>query len=564
MTMKADLIIKNGKLFSEENGNSLAIKDGKIIAIGHEAEITASAADGAEIIDAGGCSVIPAFVDSHLHSSSCTELYKTKLMYGFDRIPGETRQDYIDRMMAELKIYCDENPDAPIIRSVGWNPAEFQQDPEGEPTREDLDRICPDRPVTMRSYDHHFLLVNSKVLEMGGITKDTPDPSGGMKRDADGNPTGLFVEMQSINIVFDNVDIADFSVEEYKEGLLAFQQQHALPNGIMGVFDAYASDNAMEAYKQLAQEGKLKIRVRAAWLADPAKDDSQFDRMIEEKGKYDVGEDFKISTIKFFCDAGAFGFYMNEPFEKGILALRGLPEDYRGSSQWSDERLQKAFLQLSEAGYQIHVHCMGDAAVKQILDGFEYVEKQGIRGNRNAIAHITNIDDYDMKRMAELKVIASMQPSWPIYDWFAENFAVPMAGMERVLNQYPMGRIKKAGAVIASGTDFPVMTILNPFIGIQIGATRKNPKTSPGYEGYKDVICGPEGNETQDCMSLDEMMVSYTESGAYELFVEDITGRLECGKSADILVLDRDLKNTDIMDVEFTQINHRIFKGEVL
>lgn len=562
--MKADTIIKNGKLFSAGKADAIAIKDGKIIAIDSTEDLKSYEGEGVNIIDAEGNSVVPAFIDSHLHASSCTELYKTMLMYGFERDDDEERQPYIDRMMAEIKAYCDANPDAPIIRMVGWNPAEFQMDPEGEPTCKDIDKICSDRPLTMRSYDHHYLLVNSKVLEMAGITKDTEDPSGGMKRDAEGNPTGLFREMQAINIVFDNLELADFSVEEYKEGLIAFQNEYALPNGIMGIFDAYASKNAMTAYHQLAEEGKLKIRVRSAWLADPGKGDEQFEKMIADKGKYDVGEDFKIETIKFFCDEGMFGFYMNEPFEKELLKTHGLPEDYRGASQWSDERLKNVFAKLSKAGFQIHVHCMGDAAVKQILDGFEYVDDCGIKGNRNAIAHIMNIDDSDKKRMAKLNVIASMQPSWPLYDSFAEYFGIPMMGRERVLNQYPMGSIKKEGVVVASGTDFPVLTVLNPFIGIQIGVTRKNPKTGPDYEDYKDIICGPDDDKTKDCMSLNDMIDSYTKAGAYELFVDDMTGSIEVGKSADLLVLNCDINAVDEMEIEFTKINHRIFKGEIL
>ena len=213
--MKADLIIKNGNLFSSKKGNSIAVKDGKIIAIGATADMHKYIGEATKSIDAEGNDVIPAFIDSHIHASSCTELYKTKLMYGFDRNPEESRQDYIDRMMAEIKQYCDENPEAPIIRVVGWNPAEFQMDPEGEPSRYDLDKICSDRPLTMRSYDHHTLLINSRTLEMGGIDKDTADPSGGMMSDEEGNPTGTFKEMQAINIVFDNVECADFSVEEY-------------------------------------------------------------------------------------------------------------------------------------------------------------------------------------------------------------------------------------------------------------------------------------------------------------------------------------------------------------
>lgn len=509
--MKADLIIKNGKVFSREKGDCIAIKDGKILTVGSRQDMKQYEGISTKVIDAEGNSVIPGFIDSHLHASSCTELYKTKLMYNFDRKAGESRESYIERMMAELKIYCDENPDMPVIRTVGWNPALFQEDEKGEPTRYDLDGICPSRPVIMRSYDHHYMLVNSKTLELAGISKNTPNPSGGeMKRDENRVPTGLFKEMQAIEMVFDNFQGADFSVEEYKEGIMAFQRDYALPSGIMGIFDAYASSNAITAYRELALEGMLKIRVRTAILADPGKDDSQFDTMIAEKGRYDVGDDFRKTTVKFFCDAGDFGFYMNEPFEKELLRIKNLPKDYRGESQWEAERMGKAVLKLSKAGFQIHVHCMGDAAVKHALDAFEYADSKGVKGNRNAIAHIMSIDSGDISRMKKLGVIASMQPSWPIYDGFSENCSVPLFGKERVLKQYPLGSIKKAGVVIASGTDFPVLTIINPFIGIQVGATRTSPKSSPDYEKYKGIICGPKGNETVDCMSLEHMLESYS------------------------------------------------------
>lgn len=486
--MKADLIIKNGKVFSREKGDCIAIKDGKLLTVGSRQDMEQYEGISTKVIDAEGNSVIPGFIDSHLHASSCTELYKTKLMYNFDRKAGESRESYIERMMAELKIYCDEN------------------------------RV----------------------------------------------PTGLFKEMQAIEMVFDNFQGADFSVEEYKEGIMAFQRDYALPSGIMGIFDAYASSNAITAYRELASEGMLKIRVRTAILADPGKDDSQFDAMIAEKGRDDVGDDFRITTVKFFCDAGDFGFYMNEPFEKELLRIKNLPKDYRGESQWEAERMGKAVLKLSKAGFQIHVHCMGDAAVKHTLDAFEYADSKGVKGNRNAIAHIMSIDSGDISRMKKLGVIASMQPSWPIYDGFSENCSVPLFGKERVLKQYPLGSIKKAGVVIASGTDFPVLTIINPFIGIQVGATRTSPKSSPDYEEYKGIICGPKGNETVDCMSLDHMLESYSLSGAYQMFLEDVTGSIECGKSADLLILDRNLGTTDIMDVEDTGIKYRVFKGQIL
>ena len=117
---------------------------------------------------------------------------------------------------------------------------------------------------------------------------------------------------------------------------------------------------------------------------------------------------------------------------------------------------------------------------------------------------------------------------------------------------------------MAAGTDFPVMTMLNPFVGIQIGVTRKNPVTAPDYQNYKDIVCGPADDLKKDCMRLPDMIQSYTASGAYEMFIDDMTGSIEVGKSADLLILDRDLEETDEMELEFTGIDHMILKGEIL
>lgn len=564
--MRADLIIKNGKIFNKENpwtDTSVAIADGKIIAVGTDEAIASSADPDTEVIDAGGNSILPGFIDSHLHATMCTELYTTKLIYDMEREPGESRQDYIDRILAPVKEYADENPDMPIVRATGWMPAAFQTDPEGCPTRLDLDKICSDRPVMLRSFDHHTVLVNTKALEMGGIDADTPTPRmGEMPRDEQGMPTGLFQEMSAICLLLDSFDLADFSVNEYKEGILKFQEEHAFPNGLVGIFDAYATDNAIEAYRQLALEGKLKVRVRTAHLADLSKPFSQFQQMVDEKGKYDVGDIFKIDTVKFFCDGGGFTFYLNEPFEKDILAAMGFPEDYRGFPQWSEDEMKEACLILAKGGYQIHMHCMGDGAVRQTLNCYEYIEQNGIKGRRNSIAHIMNIADDDIKRMADLNVVGSVQPMWPIIEYFTDTMMIPLLGRKRTYEQYPIGRLQKAGAVVAAGTDFPIVPDLNPMAGMQIGMTRTVPKDHPHYEQYKGIISGPEDGPEVECLSLPEMIESYSWSGAYQMFAEDITGTIEVGKSADIVVLESDITEVDPMDIGEIKINTVIFEGE--
>ncbi|MCQ4636724.1 amidohydrolase [Anaerovorax odorimutans] len=565
--MKADLVVKNGRIF--DGGKSLgntaaAVKDGKFVFVGKDAAVETYIGEDTKIIDAAECSILPGFVDAHLHATMCTELYATKLIYGIDRQEGESRRAYIERNLEPVREYAEENPDLPIIRATGWTPAAFQLDPEGTPTCHEIDElVCADRPVMLRSFDHHSVLVNSKALEMAGITKDTPTPRNGMmSRDADGNPTGLFQELSAICMLIDKLPLIDFSVEEYKAGILNFQKEQAFPHGLMGIFDAYATENALAAYKELAESGELKIRVRTALLADLSRPFDQFEQMVKDKGKYDVGDDFKIETVKFFCDGGGFTFYMNEPFEAQVLKEMGYPPEYRGFPQWTEEEMKQAFLLLAKGGYQIHVHAMGDAAVKQTLNAYEYIEENGVRGRRNSIAHIMNIDDGDIERMARLNVVGSIQPTWPIIDYFSMMFVLPLLGRERMYNQYPIGRMKKAGAVMASGTDFPITVEIDPLKGIQVGMTRTTPKESEHYEEYKGIISGPEDDPTADLMSLNDMIESYTLSGAYQMFTEDVTGTIEAGKSADFVILSGAIEDAEPMDIGEMKVDKFILKGE--
>lgn len=564
--MPADLIIRNGVVYgSDKSVTALAVNDDVISALGSDKEIMKLKGESTKIIDAAGKSVLPSFFDSHLHPSSVTEMYITKMMLDIVVGPEDTREGYTERIMTALKEFADEHPDDEVVRATGWNPAFYYNFPEGMITREDIDKVVPDRPVFMRSYDHHGVLVNTELLRRAGIDENTPDPAGGViHRDADGYPTGFFQETPAVDVIFDHYPQSDFSVEEMKIGIMGFQNDFAIPNGIFGVFDAYPTKNAIEAYRQLAEEGKLKIRVRGCYFADPTKPFSQFEQIIADKGKDDVGEMFRIDTVKFFCDGGGFTFLLNEPFEPAVLKANGFPEGYKGVSQWTQEAMNEAVAVLAKAGYQVHVHAMGDGAVKQTLNAFQYAKEQGADENlRHSIAHIMLIDEDDIKRMAELNVVASMQPSWAMWDDFTEMSMVPLLGKERTENQYPLGRIKKAGAVVSSGTDFPILALINPLVGIEIGVLRSAPESYPGYDKWKGVVSGPEGNKKVDCMTLDDMIDSYTVNGAYQMFLEERTGSLEVGKSADMLIMDRDYSNIESLDIEKAKIVEKIFMGKV-
>ena len=175
-----------------------------------------------------------------------------------------------------------------------------------------------------------------------------------------------------------------------------------------------------------------------------------------------------------------------------------------------------------------------------------------------------NIQDRDYERMARLNVIAAMQPMWTIYDSFMDNLSIPLVGAKRALNSYPTGRLKKAGIRVSAGTDFPVVIPPNPFIGIQTGITRSVPESHPEYRAFSGKVMGHPDNPTADFMSLKDMVESYTISGAYQSFLENTTGSLEAGKSADMVILDRKMTTTEVKDLEKIKVERTYFKGELV
>lgn len=548
----------NGKLSEEK---AFAIKDGKFIAVGSNEEIEKYADKQTEIIDLEGKTVLPGFTDSHLHPTSTAEIINDfNVFYVVSESGLSDRASVLSAYKEEIAEQLKKRKNAKLLRGVGWEATFFLSTEEGLPTCKDLDEVCPDIPVVMRSFCHHYIWVNTKAMELAGIDKNTPEPRNGfIWHDEDGNPIGIFQETTAIDLFFKRLPMADYTLEEYKEAILEFQKTYANGFGTTLVFDALPSEKAIHAYHELAESNRLSMRVNACFYADPSEGAEQFDTFINNKSKYNVGDVFDINTVKFFIDGSGFSFFMKKPFEKEALEVAGLPEDYRGFSQWTEAELKDYFEKLNAAGFQIHVHAMGDAAVSLALDAFEYVAaKADIKKNRHVIAHIMNTDESEMKRMAKLGIIAAMQPSWCKVYSFQDISCVSLLGKERGFNQYPVGRLKKNGVVVSSGTDFPVYIPPNPFEGIQNGITRRLTKKHPEYDIYKNTQLGPE----EDKMTLEEMIQSYTINGAFQLFRENITGTIEKGKSADFVILDKDIMKAlpeDIIDINAESV---YFKGK--
>ena len=212
----------------------------------------------------------------------------------------------------------------------------------------------------------------------------------------------------------------------------------------------------------------------------------------------------------------------------------------------------------------MHIHAMGDKSVKQAIGALSSAQKQTGKTNRNVIAHLMAVEEGDYKKIAENNIIANIQPRWMTYDADIEDNSILLFGKERAMNLYPNGRFVKAGCNVAYGTDFPI-TDINPFYGIEYAVTRTVSEDDEAFEQkYKGKVLGAEPDIRKDCVSVDDAVKSYTYMGAYQNFMESYTGSIEAGKSADIIILDKNMEKAAKEEIHKLKPVMTIFKGDIV
>lgn len=557
---KADLILKNGKIFSpllnEEvfRAEAVAIKEGKIVEVGSEKEIELLIDDGTEVIDCKGNTVLPGLCDAHCHPSIAASTHIGCDLFGIYIQEGETPDEIIAQYMERLKVFIEEYPDDALIRGTGWNKGNFTGD--RIPTRQDIDKICSDRPVILESFCQHNLWVNTKALEMAGIDEKTPDVyAGKITREDSGYPSGIFSEPEAMELIKANVPGYDFSVEKYKEALMFYQKEYANKYGVTLVQDCMHSDNARQAYVELAKEGKLTLRARGVYMLEPAAFEEQIPMYIERKGQDNVGEDFRIDTIKIFSEGV---FVLNEPYENDFIKESGFPEQYKGDAYWTDEDLTKSASTVMDAGFSVHIHAMGDASVGQAARCLRKAKENSDGHPRNVIAHLMLVDDQAVIDMKEANTIANCQPRWMVYDSDIAAM-IAMIGKERSESAYPLRNFLDEKIPVAFGTDFPVTPPPDTMHEIQCAMTRTVFPDAPDFEKFKGKVLGNEKKA-----ALEEAVKALSINGAYQMFADEYTGSIEVGKSADLVILDADIEARPINEIYSIEVEKTIFKGNVV
>ena len=512
----ADLVLTGGHVHtvdrSRPRAEAVAVGGERIVAVGTAADVRPHIGPRTRVIDLGGRLLLPGFQDAHVHPISG----------GVDRLQCDLRESRgREGVLATIRAYVAAHPDEEWIVGSGWYMADFEN---GTPRREALDAIVADRPVFLPNRDGHSTWVNTKALELAGITRDTPDPDDGrIERDPDGTPTGTLHEG-----AVDPVEalLPRLTDDLLSEGLrLAQDYFHSL--GITAWQDAIVTPRDGLIYRRAAEAGWLTARVEAAMWWERGEGGEQIDELVARSRDGSVGR-LRSNSVKLMLDGvlETFTGAMLDPYLDGA----GGPTDRTGIDFLDSDQLPGWVTRLDAAGLQPHFHAIGDRAVRNALDAVQAARAANGRSDtRPHVAHIQVIHPDDVPRFAALGMIANAQPLWACHEGQMDELTIPFLGPVRTTWQYPFKSLLRAGATLAMGSDWGVSTP-NPLEEMEVAVTRVYPESRGKAEPFLP----------DERLTLDEAIRGFTLGSAYANHLDD-TGSIETGKLADLIVIDRDL-----------------------
>ncbi|HRI18025.1 MAG TPA: amidohydrolase [Burkholderiaceae bacterium] len=526
----ATLVLRGGKVLTMDANRTVAtavaVYGNRIVAVGDDASVASYIGPDTRVVELAGRSVVPGFIDAHIHPVLGAE------RLGQCSMDGETLTiaQILPRIQACVDAEVNPAPDK-WIQVVNVNPANFVA------TANDLDTISTTRPILMSGIDGHTAWVNHKALSLAGITKATPDPAGGqIERDASGNPTG-FLKDAAQGLV--GAIVPPLSLSE-RMALTEQALDLARARGITTVQDAWASEDVMEVYAALADAGKLKMRVRATLASDVVDSEAEYQRLIGLRERFARHPLIRANAVKIFSDG-----VIEYPTQTAAMLYPYLDGHGNATTNYGERYFEQDVLnayvtRLDAEGFTINVHSIGDFTTRAVLDAFQVAMGQnGVTDNRHQISHLQVIDPAEFPRFAELGVIANMQLFWALPDVYTIEALQPYMLPERHKLLYPAGSLVRAGAMLAGGSDWPVDVFpWDPmpntfFTAAYMGITRTNP--IPDDPQFGQVL------NAAEVVTLDDMLAAYTINGAYATRMEAKLGSIEVGKIADLLVIDQDM-----------------------
>ena len=528
----ADLVITNAKIYSPGNNHdSLAIKSNRILAVGSETDIKTLVGPQTTQLNAKGCSVTPGFHDSHVHFLSGS--------IGLTQV-DLADADSVEELEKRIVAFSQRAPNEACIVGRGWVYGTFQG---GLPNKAILDRIVPNKPAVMKCYDGHTLWVNTRALQAANITRDTPDPEGGIivRDPVTMEPTGVLKE--AAQTLMDNVIPKPTRSDKLSALRKGMAEAHRF--GITSVFDAGVDREELELYESLRADGELNLRFTFALTSRRNMSESDANQLTSLRREFPR---LDIPAVKLFVDgvieshtAVMLADYANKP-------SRGLPET-------SQEDLNRIIELLDRRGWQIVVHAIGDGGIRMTLDAIERAQQLNpvpSTPRRHRLEHIESISTADIGRFGSLGVMASMQPyhanpNSNIFGVWAANL-----GSDRASRAWVWKSIQDAGGVIAFGSDWPVVS-LDPRLGMHTALTRQT------LQGKPD-----EGFLSSQRLPLAPVLNAYTYGSAFAENEEGQKGALVAGSLADVVIWDRDLFSLPVDQVHTANVRMTILDGRVV
>ena len=478
---------------------------------------------GARVVDTTGTTVLPGLTDAHAH------LYGLGL--SLDTVSLVDTTSY-DEVIARVRERAARATAGEWILGRGWDQNDW---PVKEfPTAAALDAAVSDRPVWLRRIDGHANLANTAAMRAAGVTRDSKDPEGGkILRDANGNPTGVFID-EAMELIDGSVPAA--STEQEKARVLAAAQAIAA-TGLTEIHDAGIGGSTINAVQELIDEKRFPIRVYAM-LADNA---ALLTTWFAQPPLVDYGGRLTIRSVKLYAD-GALG-------SRGAALLAPYSDDTGNSGLMiaTPQHIEDVARRAKAAGFQVNTHAIGDRGVRNVIDAYSAA---GVAANdRYRIEHLQVISPPDVPRLVKHGIIASMQPTHATSDMY---WAEARLGPERVKGAYAWRTILNAGGRLALGSDFPV-ELVNPFLGIHAAVTRQDQKGWPAGGWYPE-----------QSLTLAEAIRGFTLDAAHAAFEEKTRGTIEPGKLADLTIVEGDLFAMPATDLYKAKVRHTVVGGEVV
>lgn len=555
-------IYKNAKVYSielddsETRAEAIVIKDGIITYIGSNDGADKLVDNNCKIIDCKGGSLLPGFGDAHMHIGLSHKKFAvadiSNLVTDFNT---QTPEEIIRIIQERIKKFADEHKDVAVIRGNGWDRLWFSGNMHGlvyNFSKKDIDAVINDRPVVLDGYDGHICILNSKALELANIDS-FDDPNDLIERDENGEATGIVKEPVMMGPVCNAIPGYSFSEAEIRDGLKVAQEVFA-KKGYTYLSDCMQNEASYKIIKEMAEKDMLTARIDGVFNCNNKTMADDLKKAIENRNTYNVNDLFKVDTVKYFVDGE---FAMIKPFVDEYCDANGVPRGFKCPLLWNKEDLMKSMESVQKEGFNIHVHSMGDYATQVTIDCIENAQKYNNKDLRNIIAHCSFVTDEDKKRMGKLKIIASIQPEWQAESNESNPSLTAALGIDVHKTIYPSKSLENNNVISAYGSDFPVY-MPNALSNIQVALTRRvNPKV-PNYESYKNIPA----EMPEECVTLKQAIKNHTINVAYQFHRENITGSLKVGKSADFIVLDKDIEKVDIEKIVDINIVETVFKGK--